>query len=83
MAVGLYPDNVEAVNLFITLSTQWRVGFGGPYGLDYNVLYQRLNRMGLSDQRFLELEQEVQACEEGALLQMQEDAEESNPPPKR
>lgn len=74
----VYPDNVQAVNLFYAMRTQWRVGFGGPYGLDYNVLYQRMSRMDLTPERFIELEQEIQACEEGALQQMQEEAEEAS-----
>lgn len=32
----LWPDNLTAVNLFIDLFTQWRVGMNGPTGLDYS-----------------------------------------------
>lgn len=75
LAVGVFHDNVEAVNLFISLSTQWRVGLGGPYGLDYTALYHKLDRMRLTDARYRELEEEILALEEGALKQMQEEAE--------
>ena len=34
----IWPDNVTAVNVFVRMLTQWRVGFGGAYGLDYNAL---------------------------------------------
>ena len=71
----MYPSNVPAVNMFSSLITQWRVGFGGAYGLDYNVLYSKLDRLGLTPERYSELEAEVQACEEGALQQMAENAE--------
>lgn len=29
---------MKAVNVFIAMMTQWRVGMSGPVGLDYNVL---------------------------------------------
>lgn len=37
-AVGIWPDNLAAVNVLIAMATQWRVGMAGPIGLDYNVL---------------------------------------------
>lgn len=37
-AAEVWPDNVAAVNVFIAMDTQWRTGFGGATGLDYNVL---------------------------------------------
>jgi len=33
----IWPDNLAAVNVYLRCMSQWRVGFGGPYGLDYNV----------------------------------------------
>lgn len=34
----MWPDNWQAVCVFETLGTQWRMGPGGAYGLDYGVL---------------------------------------------
>lgn len=34
----MWPDNLSAVNCFMAMSTQWRSGFSGAYGLDYNAL---------------------------------------------
>lgn len=34
----MWPDNAAAVSVFVSMSTQWRVGPGGAYGLDYNVM---------------------------------------------
>ncbi|MBX9849594.1 MAG: DUF1799 domain-containing protein [Rhodocyclaceae bacterium] len=34
----MWPDNLEAVNVFIAMGTQWRTGMSGPTGLDYNAL---------------------------------------------
>lgn len=33
------------MQLFLRLSTQWRVGFNGPTGLDYTAVYPLLDRM--------------------------------------
>ena len=37
-AAHVWPENLPAVNAFIALSTQWRVGMAGATGLDYNVI---------------------------------------------
>lgn len=37
-AVEVWPDNVSAVNTFVAMSTQWRMGPCGPIGLDYAAL---------------------------------------------
>lgn len=34
----IWPDNVQAVNVFISMATQWRIGPNGVTGLDYNAL---------------------------------------------
>ena len=45
--VGVWPDNLPAVNLFIATLTQWRVGpTGCPTGLDYGVLPEVLRMLG-------------------------------------
>jgi hypothetical protein len=36
----VWPENVDAVRVFIMSSTQWRMGFNGPVGLDYNAVFQ-------------------------------------------
>ena len=38
--VEVWADNWQAVELLERMGTQWRVGFGGAYALDYNVLFQ-------------------------------------------
>lgn len=37
-AAYVWPENLPAVNAFIALLTQWRVGMAGATGLDYGVL---------------------------------------------
>lgn len=36
--VEVWPENWSAFSLFGALSTQWRVGNSGAYGLDYNTV---------------------------------------------
>jgi hypothetical protein len=38
IAVDVWPENVAALNVFLSMWTQWRVGFSGPYGFDYTAL---------------------------------------------
>jgi hypothetical protein len=46
--VEVWPENWQTVDLFISVATQWRIGMGGPTGLDYNVLFRVLDSKGLS-----------------------------------
>lgn len=68
--IEVWPDNLQAVQVFIAIGTQWRIGMGGATGLDYNVLYRRLDRMGLTPSRYDELEEEVRTLENSALETM-------------
>lgn len=36
--VEVYPENWLAVRVFDAMSSQWRMGMGGPTGLDYAAL---------------------------------------------
>ncbi|KRC30685.1 DUF1799 domain-containing protein [Acidovorax sp. Root217] len=65
--VEVWPDNFEAYALFCSMSTQWRIGMAGPTGLDYNVLYSKLDRMDLEPDRYTELECDVGVIERAAL----------------
>lgn len=71
--VLVWPDHVQAYQLFRGLETQWRVGMNGATGLDYNVLYRDLDRLGLTPERFDELRCEVQVIERAALEEMRKE----------
>jgi len=58
--------------LFVALSTQWRIGMGGPTGLDYAVMYMRMDRMKLSDEEWECLEADMRTLEDAALEVMRE-----------
>ncbi len=65
--IEIWPENHQAINLFTSISTQWRVGAGGPTGLDYNVLFTRMARMGLSDEQYEQLFDDIRVIESEAL----------------
>jgi hypothetical protein len=71
-AVEVWPENVRAYRLFTDLQTQWRVGMGGPTGLDYGVMFAMIDRMKLSPEAAEELEYDVRAMESEALSAMHE-----------
>lgn len=63
----VWPDCWQAVWLFDSIGTQWRMGMGGPVGLDYNVLYRKMDRMRLSEADYDETEACVRVMEDAAL----------------
>lgn len=70
--VEIWPDNLVAIRLFESMSTQWRTGFKGAYGLDYNVLYRKMDRMHLSAEEFDDIESAIGIMEQAALEKMHE-----------
>ncbi len=44
----------------------------GPSGLDYNVLFKKLDRMGLSESDYADLEDDIRVMEFEALSVMHE-----------
>jgi hypothetical protein len=68
----IWPDNWLAVEVFISMGTQWRTGMAGPTGLDYGVLrdVMTLRRVPRSEQP--ELFDWLRLMEGEALGQMRE-----------
>lgn len=66
----VWPENHAAFSLFNNLSTQWRVGFNGPTGLDYNAVYPLLDRAAKDPQEWDEMFSDIQVMEGSALKQM-------------
>lgn len=82
-AIGLLPEDVEdnsivevweenwpALEIFSMLGTQWRVGMGGPTGLDYAILPIIFDGRGIKPKRRLELLSDLQIMEREALRLM-------------
>ncbi|WP_367352530.1 DUF1799 domain-containing protein [Achromobacter animicus] len=63
----LWQEHVPAFNLFTRNYTQWRVGAGGPIGLDYAVLYHDLDRQELPRAEQQEIMDVLRIIERAAL----------------
>lgn len=61
--IEVWPENHQAFTIFDQMRTQWRVGFGGPTGLDHNVLLRRLDRLNLSDDDYRQIDADVRLME--------------------
>lgn len=68
--VELWPENWPAIQLFTRLSTQWRVGPGGPIGLDYGVLFHEMDRQSLDKDAYDDLLAQIRVIETTALDEM-------------
>lgn len=66
--VDLWPENEPAINLFLTLSSQWRMGTGGAIGLDYTPFFARMERMRLTDEAYDQLFEDIRVIESEALV---------------
>lgn len=65
--IDLWPENDRALNLFCEVATQWRMGFSGPVGLDYNVVFHLMGRMRLADPDYDNLFRDLRVAENEAL----------------
>ena len=65
--VDIWPDNLAAYQIFSFMGTQWRVGMGGATGLDYNVMYRKMDRLSLSPVDYDDLEADLRIMEGAAL----------------
>lgn len=65
--LDIWPEHVQAFELFNFMGTQWRTGMSGPTGLDYGVMYRKMDRMKLSEQEYDQLEADVMLMERTAL----------------
>lgn len=65
--VDLWPECALPIEVFSRVSTQWRVGAGGPIGLDYNVVYRELDDIGLTGDRRHEVMAAIRVIETAAL----------------
>lgn len=62
-------ENQNAAELFLVCQSQWRVGFGGAYGLDYAVLDKVSVWLGFEMDRdlFLKIRLLERMCLQGML----------------
>jgi hypothetical protein len=50
--IDVWPENMPVIRLFDAMRTQWRVGYGGAYGLDYNPLQSVMDWLGIEDRPY-------------------------------
>lgn len=65
--VEVWPESADAFALFVRNHTQWRVGTGGPIGLDYGVLYADLKAHGFKRKQQREIMGDLRNIERAAL----------------
>lgn len=72
--VEVWPSIVKTVKLFIDLRTQWlRAGMDGQrVGMNYEVLFRVMDRMGLDDAAWIEMWDDIRTLEDEALATMRE-----------
>ena len=70
--VEVWPENWRSFKLLCELQTQWRGAGMGIIGLDYNVLYHKMDRMGLSPGQYEEIEADMRVMESAAMAAMRE-----------
>ncbi|RJG10913.1 hypothetical protein D3879_14625 [Pseudomonas cavernicola] len=68
----VWPDNWQAVDVFITMGTQWRVGMAGATGLDYGVLNDVMRLHGIKKRGRDDVFAAVRIMESAALKVMHE-----------
>lgn len=71
-AVEIWPENQRAVEAFLSMGTQWRVGNAGPIGLDYNALTSVLRLLRTPRSEWQDIFWCVRILEDEALTAMRE-----------
>jgi hypothetical protein len=70
--VEIWPDNLQSVNTFIALSTQWRTGMSGATGLDYTAIPGVLRMLGIARKDWPEVFEDLRVLEDAALIKMRD-----------
>jgi hypothetical protein len=64
----VFPENWEAVQMFVRCQTQWRIGMAGPIGLDYGAVNWLLRLYEVEDHR--SVLEDLQTMEAAVLVTM-------------
>lgn len=71
--VEVWPENATALDVFVQMGTQWRVGAGGAVGLDYGVLPFVMRMSGVPPRERGEVFEAIRVMEHAALQAMSEE----------
>jgi hypothetical protein len=77
--IGVWPDNLPAINVLLAMGTQWRTGFAGITGLDYGALPEVWRRLKIPPAERDQVFQDLRTAEKAALEQVQLNNERANP----
>ena len=66
----VWPENWLAFSIFDQMGTQWKAGFNGLTGLDYQTLFILMDRRGLSGDEWWEVFADIREMEAAALKAM-------------
>jgi len=70
-AMEAWPENWPVLRLFDAMRTQWRVGFSGAYGMDYNTLHVVMDMLSIDDRQWAF--EGLRVMEDEALREMHKD----------
>lgn len=70
--VEVWPDNSDALNVFVAMATQWRSGFGGATGLDYACLPAVFDLLSITKKTRADVFNDLRVMEDAALECMRE-----------
>lgn len=65
--VEIWPENDGAVQAFAVLARQWRIGPGGPFGLDYSAVPFVLEMAGVPRDEWKTFFSDIRVMEDEAL----------------
>ena len=63
----MWPDNIDSVNVFSAMSTQWEVGPGGVIGLRYEALPAIKEALRIGRRKWAQVFQDLMVMEDEAL----------------
>lgn len=63
----IWPENLQAFELWQTVGDQWRMGMGGPVALDQMPVRHELDRRGLEKQEYEDLFDDIRVMAAAVL----------------
>lgn len=65
--VGVWDENVFAIEMYDLFSSQWRTGNGGLIGLDLNVFQRHMIHLGVSGDEYEDTLRKLAVIESAAI----------------
>lgn len=68
----VWPENWATFRLFSMMQSQWDAGFNGPVGMKYQVLFEIMDRQGMTGDSWWEVFDDIRDMEAAALNAMRD-----------